>query len=211
MKVVIVEDQAMYREVLRKICELECGLTVVGTAGNATAGIALLHEHQPEILILDIGLTGADDGFAVAEAATRLRPAPRVLVVSSNVCEYVVARCARLNVAGFLDKGCDNLATVPLALAALVQGRTSFSPVYSEAKLAWQRDPRAVAKRLTDMEQKILPLIAHGLTNDEISVHVACAEMTVKRHRSEILRRLDLPSTPKLMVFALARGFGTLR
>jgi two-component system response regulator NreC len=211
MKVVIVENQAMYRDVLQKICEQECRFIVVGTAGDATAGIALVYEHKPEILILDIGLLGEKDGFAVVEATAAQRPAPRVLVLSSHVREYVVARCEQLHVAGFLDKSCDNLATVPLALAALAQGRTSYSAAYKEAKLAWLRDPCAVAKRLTDMEQKILPLIAHGLTNDEISAHAGCAATTVKRHRSEILRRLNLPSTPKLMAFALARGFGMLR
>ncbi len=184
MKVVIVEDHAIYRDVLRKLCERDCGYSVVGTADDAATGIALVREHRAELLILDIGLPGEGDGFSIVEATSDLRPAPRVLVVSSHVCEYVVARCERLRVAGFLAKGCDNLVTVPLALAALGRGLTWFSPAYVVAKLAWRRDPRAVAKRLTGLEQKILPLIVDGFTNDEISARMGCAEATVKHHRS---------------------------
>ena len=123
----------------------------------------------------------------------------------------MVARCERLRVAGFIDKGACNLVTVPAAVAALARGQTSFSPAYLAAKLAWQRDPRAVAKRLTDIQQKILPLIAEGWTDPEIATHIGSADTTVQRHRSDILHRLDLPSTPKLMAFAAARGFRSLR
>jgi DNA-binding NarL/FixJ family response regulator len=132
-------------------------------------------------------------------------------VISSYVCEYVVARCERLRVAGFLDKGTNNVATLPLAIAALAAGRTSFSPAYVAARTAWHHDPRAVAKRLTDAEQRILPLLAEGRTDAEIAALTGLSEMTVKRHRSDILHRLNLPSTPKLMAHAQARGFGMLR
>ena len=87
MKVVIVEDQPIYRDVFRKLCVHRCGLSVVGEAGEVEEGIALVRAHRPDFLLLDIGLPGREgDGLDVAEAAAQV-PALRTLVISCHVCE----------------------------------------------------------------------------------------------------------------------------
>ncbi|MGH7958424.1 MAG: response regulator transcription factor [Opitutaceae bacterium] len=210
MKIVIVEDHQMYRDVFRKICEQECRFAVVGEASDAQTAIALVHTHKPDFVLLDIGLKGID-GFAVVEAAAQTVLAPRTLVVSAHLTEYIIDRCERHRVSGFLDKNHNNVTTLPPALFALARGQTYFSPSFQAAKLAWRQDPRSIAKRLSNTEQTILSLITHGMTDEQIANRMGRSPKTVQLHRSNILRRLEMPGTPKLMAYAMAKGFGPLR
>ncbi|MGH7959909.1 MAG: response regulator transcription factor, partial [Opitutaceae bacterium] len=96
------------------------------------------------------------------------------------------------------------------AISALRDGKNYYSPEFLAAKAAWRNDPNSITKRLSDSEQRVLPLIARGFNDEEIGRELGISRKTAETHRSSILRRLRIAGTPKLIAFAIEKGFGVL-
>src|SRR5216110_1116853 len=103
VRIVIVEDHVMFREVLRKVCAVDLKLKVVGEAGDGQTAVQLVRETKPDLVLLDLHLPNLD-GFGVAEAIHEYSPETRILVLSSHCDEYTVFRAERAGVQGFVDK-----------------------------------------------------------------------------------------------------------
>ena len=195
--------------VLRKVCTGEYHGAVIDEAGSVATALELIRQRRPDVILLDIGLPDAD-GFEVVEAASRIVPPPRVLVISAYINEYILSRCEKLRVHGFVDKDTGTVAALKGALAAVAQARTYFSPKFAADRRNWRADPCAYEKRLSDTQQQVLSLIARGLSDEEIAIQRGIATKTAEHHRTDILRRLGIHGTPKLIVSAIARGFGKI-
>lgn len=207
MNILIVEDMLFMRDILRKVCTKECHCAVTGEADSVATALDCLHQHRPDVILLDLGLPDAD-GFLIAEAATQLKTPPRLLIISAHINEYTLSRCEKLRVDGFIDKDTETVAGVKNALAALAKSKTYFSARFESARRVLRADPHAIEKRLSDTQQEVLSLIARGLSDEEIAIERGIATKTAEHHRTNILRRLGVPGTPKLIVSAIARGFG---
>src|ERR1041384_2056843 len=102
VRIVIVEDHLMFREVLRKVCAVELKHDVVGEAADGRTAVEMVKSKRPDLVLLDLHLPGLD-GFGVAEAIRRIAPATRILVLSSHCDEYTVFRAEQAHVQGFVD------------------------------------------------------------------------------------------------------------
>ena len=131
-------------------------------------------------------------------------------MISGHINAYVFFQCERFKVHGFVGKTC-SLETVRTAVSSLGTARGYFSPEFLAARSAWRADPRSLTKRLSDTEQTVTSLIALGLSDEEIGLRLAISRHTAQHHRTNILRKLEQPGTPKLMALAAASGFGPLR
>lgn len=206
MKLVLVEDHLIIREAIRRMCEAVSGLSVVGETDSGTEAIELILRRRPDLVLLDLGLADLD-GFTVAERVRVALPELRILILSGRIDDYTVQRVARLRVQGFIDKSTGNLAGVQGALHALALGQTFFSASFRAFKEARQADPRACVKVLSETEQQVLRWIGRGLSDAEIGHRLGMAPSTAQTHRSNILRKLGLDGTPRLVAFANQSGF----
>ena len=206
MKIVIVEDQAIVRDAIRQECVQTLGHDVVGETDSGAEAVDLIVRVRPDVVILDLGLPKMD-GFAVAALVRHALPDVRILVLSGLIDDYAVFRIEKAGVHGFVDKNADTLASLKAALDALDAGKTWFSPTYQAARLARQNNPRAVEKLLTETERHILALIGKGLADDEIAKRLGIAPTTAQTHRSNILQKLGITGTPKLVAYAIRHGF----
>jgi DNA-binding NarL/FixJ family response regulator len=206
MRVAIVEDHVMFREILCKICVEEFQCEVAFAAGTVASALQLLGSHPPNAVLLDLSFPDGD-GFNVAEAVLRTVIGVRVYLLTSHINEYVIQRCSQLNVHGFIHKA-STLQALKDAIRALCEGKNYYSPEFVAAKAAWRNDPNATTKRLSDTEQRVLPLVARGLNDEEIARELGISKKTAETHRSSILRRLGIAGTPKLIAFAVRKGFG---
>ena len=134
-------------------------------------------------------------------------PTLRILVLSSHCDDYTLFRIEQSKVNGFVDKNANTLSTLREALAALEEGKCYFSAAFYAAKAARRADPRSFVKILSDRERAILYLIGEGLDDDEIGARLQISARTASTHRSNILRKLDIRGTPKLIAFAHENGF----
>jgi DNA-binding NarL/FixJ family response regulator len=206
VRIVIVEDHLMFRDVIRKICITQFGHTVVGETESGAQAVELIQELQPDVVILDLSLPDMD-GFNVVDRVFATMPTLRILILSSHCDDYTLFRVEKSGVHGFIDKNSNTVETLQDALTAIAQGRIYFSAAFQAAKLARRMDPRSFTKVLTEWERAILSLIGQGLSDDEIGVRLNLSPRTVQTHRSNLLRKLSLKGTPKLIAFAIEHGF----
>jgi DNA-binding NarL/FixJ family response regulator len=206
MKIVIIEDHLIIREAVRRACIHEFGHEVVGETEFGAAGVQLVSQLKPDLVILDLGLPDMD-GFAVASVIMRVLPATRILVLSGLLDDYTVFRVEKAGLHGFVDKTSNTIAHVRGALDALSAGRTYFSPAFNMARLARRTDTASFEKVLSESEQEVLSLVGEGLTDEEIGIRLGISPSTAQTHRSNILQKLHIKGTPKLVAFAIRHGF----
>lgn len=206
MNVVIVEDHLMFREVLRKLCEVDLAWQVSGETSSGAAGLTLVQDTRPSLLVLDLQLADLD-GFQLLAKLQGAGASPRTIIISAYCDRYTVYRAEHLNIQGFVDKRDASLFELKTALSTVGNGGVYFSQRYTAERAAQISDPSSIQKLLSQVEQTVLSHIGKGLTDEEIGVHLAISPHTAKRHRSNILHKLGKPSTPKLMAYASENGF----
>ena len=206
MRIVIVEDHRLFREVLRKVCVQELRHPVVGEAGDGPAAVELIQRTKPDLVLLDLHLPGLD-GFGVLAALAPARPGLRVVILSSHCDDYTVYRAERAHVHGFVDKNTNTVATLSAAVTAVGEGNTWFSPEFIRRRAARQADPHSFDKVLTDRECGVLALLGEPLSQPEIATRLGVAPETVEKHRFNIMKKLGLRGTAALVRYAQARGF----
>lgn len=206
MRIVIVDDHLMFREALRKACTRDFGYEVVWETESGAAAIEKIPEIAPDVVILDLSLPDMD-GFNVAEKLLRRSSRLKILVLSSHCDDYTLFRVEKVGVNGFLDKNTNTISALKDALIALSEGRTYFSAVFQNAKLARRADPQSFTKVLSEWECAILSLIGQGMSDEEIGERLNISYRTAQTHRSNIMRKLNVKGTPKLITFAIEHGF----
>lgn len=206
MRIVVIEDHLMFRDVIRKACSSRFGHEVIGETDSGVKAVELILRLKPDAVILDLSLPDMD-GFNVVDQVLKRLPALRILVVSSHCDDYTLFRVERSGVHGFVDKNSNTVETLRGALAALEAGKIYFSSAFQAARLARRANPTAFTKVLSDRERAVLSLIGQGLSDREIGERLGVSMRTAQTHRSRILRRLDIKGTPKLIAFAIEHGF----
>jgi DNA-binding NarL/FixJ family response regulator len=205
MKIAIVEDERLFRDILRKACVSVLGHEVVGEAGTGREALAVVPQVLPDLLILDIHLPDMD-GLDVLQTIRRKRALIRTLVVSAYFDEYTLCRVERAEVQGFIDKSTNSVAELNLAISSIEAGSTYFPKTFMEARRAHSRDPHAFDKILTDREQTILSLVGEPLSDAEIATRLTLSPETVEKHRFNIMRKLGLTSRAESARFARRCG-----
>jgi two-component system response regulator NreC len=206
VRIVIVEDHLMFREVLKKVCVEDLRHDVVGEAEDGERAIQVVATTHPDLVLLDLHLPSLD-GFGVVEAIRKVTPQVKVLILSSHCDSYTVYRSERAHVQGFVDKNTNSVAMLKAAIGAVAQGKVWFSDVFLKVKAARHRDPASFDKLLTRRERAVLILVGLPLTDAEISAELDIAEETVEKHRFNILRKLGFQTTTELVRFAHEQGF----
>ncbi|HEY1791947.1 MAG TPA: response regulator transcription factor [Opitutaceae bacterium] len=205
MKIAIVEDERLFRDVLRKACMSDLGHEVVGEAGTGREALDMVPAAVPDLLILDIHLPDMD-GFEVLRTLRRKRALLRALVISSYFDEYTLCRVERATVQGFIDKSTNTVGELNSAIASIEGGGTFFPGEFTEARRAHGRNPIAFDKVLTDREQTILSLVGEPLSDAEIAANLKLSPETVEKHRFNIMRKLNLTSRAESARYARRCG-----
>jgi DNA-binding NarL/FixJ family response regulator len=205
MKIAIVEDERLFRDVLRKACTAVLGHEVVGEAGTGREALVVVPAALPDLLILDIHLPDMD-GLDVLRSLRRKRALIRTLVISSYFDEYTLCRVERAAVQGFIDKSTNTVAELSNAITAIADGSTYFPVPFTEARRAHSRNPFAFDKVLTDREQTILSLVGEPLSDAEIAAQLSLSPETVEKHRFNIMRKLGLHTRAESARFARRCG-----
>lgn len=206
LRVFIVEDQSMFREMVQYVLAHELHCTVVGYSESAADASRSILDLKPDLVLLDLAL-GDTDGFEVVEAVRQVRAQTRFIAVSSRIDEYTQFRVERIGNCGFVDKNSQGVGLLGEAMRRTMEGGLFFSPSFLEVRARRLADPKSFTKLLSDREIQVLEQIAGALSDEEIGVRLGLSGATVQTHRSNIIRRLGISSTPKLIQHALRCGF----
>ena len=206
MRIVVIEDHLMFRDVIWKACTSRFGHEVVGQTESGAAGVEMVGRLRPDAVILDLTLPDMD-GFEVVRSIFENMPSTRILVVSSYCDDYTLFRVEKSGVHGFVDKNSNTVETLREALMALQMGKIFFSAAFQDAKRARRFDPKSFTKILSNRERDVLSVVGKGLNDKEIGALLDLSFRTVQTHRSRMLRKLGIKGTPKLIAFAIEHGF----
>lgn len=206
LKIAIVEDHLMFREIVRKVCAEDHDFEVVAEAGGGFEAIECIVRSKPDVVVLDLVLPDLD-GFAVLDRVRHLGQYPRVLAISSYCGPYVIFRLEEARVQGFVDKRSQTLGSLRMALDALRSNRSFFSETFLKMKSEFRHDPLAFNKLLTKQQMTVLSLVAQQYDDAAIAKHLSIGERTVETHRTLIMRKLEIHSRMELVHFANLRGF----
>ena len=194
IRILLADDHLLFREMLRETLGRRGETyTVVGEAAKGAEILTLLTQHQPDLLLLDYKMPGLGRLSTFCQEVTRCSPTTRILLVSGYTEEAIVLEAAAGGAQGYLMKGAP-LADLFSAIAAIQAGgiwvdRRLPSPT-SHAFLL-QRGKGAESK-LSRRELHILSLVAQGMSNREIGVHLRICQKTVKNHITHLFAKLGV-------------------
>ncbi|MQA62893.1 MAG: response regulator [Actinophytocola sp.] len=191
MNIVLVDDHAIVRQGLRSILDREDDMRVVGEATTAGEAMAVVERIRPDIVLLDLKLgTGSDtQGLEVCSELTSRYPEVGVLVLTTFLDDALVLEAIHRGAKGYVIKDVDTSGLVS-AIRAVARDESAFD---SRSASVMMRSIRIAAEEptLTEREQKVLELLAHGLSNRKIGAKLYISETTVKFHVRNIMRKLS--------------------
>ena len=213
IRVLLVDDQALFREGLHTLLSVQADLEIVGEAGNGQEAIARAAAERPDVILMDVQMPVLD-GVAATRRLHGTQPECRVILLTTFDDDEYVFEGLRAGAVGYLLKDAPSARLVE-AIRAAARGESFLQPsiaakvVAEFTRLADKPRPAAgLAEPLTERELEILRLLAAGASNREIAAQLFLAEGTVKNHVTNILGKLDVPG--RLQAANKARELGLL-
>ncbi len=199
IRLLLVDDQALFREGLHTLLALHEDLQVVGEAGNGIEALAAADELRPDVVLMDLRMPVLD-GVAATRRLLAAHPTTRVIVVTTFDDDELVFDGLRAGAVGYLLKDVSSDKLVE-AIRAAARGESFLQPSIAakvlaefnrlERSAAPPPPPPPLAEPLSERELEILRLLAGGDSNKEIAAALFIAEGTVKNHVTNILGKLD--------------------
>ncbi len=203
-RVVIVEDQRMFAEFLQFHCR-DLRLEVMPLAPGYHPGLAAIRTHKPDLVLLDISLPDGD-GLELARVIIQEMPRVKLLAISAHHDPWTMLQVQRIGIHGFVDKNDQRPEVLSEAIHAVLGGRVYYTQIVNQSSAAIRRDPKSFIRVLSDYETRILSMIGESKSDEEIAAALNISPATVQSRRRDIMRKLDIHSTPKLIHYAIVNG-----
>jgi DNA-binding NarL/FixJ family response regulator len=195
IQVVLVDDERLIRDGLRKILSIEPDMTVVGEASNGMEAIQIVTATQPDVVVMDVKMPVLD-GVAATRRLHAQHPESRILMLTTFDTDKYVFEGLRAGATGYLLKDAP-AEQIVAGIRATARGESSLQPsvaarVVAEFVRCPPSSPAAgeISEPLSPREREILHLVARGLSNRNIADRLIITEHTVKRHMTNILAKL---------------------
>lgn len=203
LRIVLADDHAVVRAGLRALLSGERDLEIVGEAGDGEAALELVGRLRPDVLLVDLSMTGLN-GVEVIAKARLLSPATQALVLSMHATPEFVRPALRAGAIGYVVKG-GGVESLVEAVRSVAAGKPFIGAEARRAR-APQPEPPSPVQKLTPREREVLQLVAEGHTNREIARVLGVAPKTVDVHRTNLMAKLDLHDAASLTRLALRSG-----
>ena len=202
LRLVLVEDHQALREGLELLLGRD-GIEVLGTAGNATEGRALVERCKPDVALIDIAL-GEESGIELTAQLIDADPDRRiVLYTGSNDVDLLISG---------LDSGARGYALkdgtpteLKTAVATVAEGGTYVDPRLHPALLS--RKATQTQRVLSKREREIMDLLAQGLTGEQVAEKLYLSPETIKTHIRNAMSKLEAHTRVHAVAIALRQGF----
>ena len=205
-RIVIVDDHPLFRKGLEELIHSDGSFAVCGEAGNASEGIDVIRQLNPDLAIVDLSLPGAN-GIELIKNVRAEFPKLPILVLSMHDESLYALRALRAGAEGYVMKH-EAMANVIQAIREVFDGRPYLSPAmaaqvitkFAHGTAEGEADP---VERLSDRELEILELIGKGNEVRQIAKLLHLSPKTVETHRAHIKDKLDLKNSREVARFAL--------
>ena len=206
--ILIADDHTLFRRGIRKMLEDEEDLAVVGEAANGAEALQLVHEHVPDVVLMDIQMPEMD-GIEVTRILYREMPHLGIVFITMYEDDEFVFRGLQAGGRGYILKDADP-DTMLRAIRAVAKGESLLGPTIALKVMrqfsGMEKANEVVVDKLTPREVEVLKQIAEGLSNREIGLRLSISEKTVKNHINNILSKLHLYDRTQATLYAIRSG-----
>lgn len=206
--ILIAEDHTLLRAALRGLLAREPEFEVIGEADDGRAAVRLVSHCSPDIVLMDLHMPGYNGMEAIATIKRR-HPKSKILVLTAHREREYVAASLKAGADGYLLK---TAAAQELthAVHQVLAGHTYLAQEIARESLTHllsskdETSPQAALEKLTHRERQVLQLIAEGRSNKVIADYLFLSEKTVDKHRTNLMKKLDIHNVTALTSFAIA-------
>jgi len=217
-RIVIVDEQTLFRRGVGNILELESDMEVIGEAGTGREAIALIEEKTPDVVLMDLTLP-APNGIETTARIKRELPHTAVIVLAPTDDEDQLFEAIRAGAAAFVLKSIDPTDLIGIIRRVrsgeyLINDKVFAKPAVASRVLkefrelaVYGAEAQPIFAPLSPREVEILDNIAQGMTNKQVAYALGISEQTVKNHMSSILRKLSVNDRTQAVVYAMRQGW----
>ncbi len=215
-RVLLVDDEAITREILRDYVGSDPSLEIVGEAANGQVAVAQASALRPDVILMDMQMPIMDGVRATAQIHAAF-PEIAILGLSTFSTDRYVVDLLRAGASGYLVK--DALPKdIVAAVHAVAAGESVLSPDVTrhvvrgleESTPTTLEPDEALLSVLTEKELEVIALLANGLSNREMAEHLFVTESTIKARFVKIMEKLGVRDRVQILVTAIARGLVTI-
>jgi two-component system response regulator NreC len=210
LRLLLADDHGVVRRGLRALLESEPDLQIVAEAADGLEAVRLCEEHDPDLVILDLGMPKLN-GIDVAARTQKLKRPPAVIILSMHADESYIIRALAAGARGYLLKDATDEDLLP-AVRSVMAGKPYLSPAVTGVLVedyVRQLQARGLTDSyhlLTDREKEVLQLLAEGRSNKDVATQLNVGLSTVETHRSNLMQKLNLHNTAEIVLYAVRKG-----
>ena len=210
VRIVIIDDHQLFRDGLKSIFSAEEDIELVGEAADAAAGLEIVRESIPDVLLLDISIPGIS-GLEICRQITMNHPEIRIIILTMHRGDTYMTGAFSAGAMGYVLKhsAVDELIT---AIRSVNSGKKYISSELTEVvldkfvtKTENDKDVHLVSE-LSERENEIVRLIVQGWDSNKIADALHISPATVKTHRAQIMRKLGVHKNIELVKYAVKKG-----
>jgi DNA-binding NarL/FixJ family response regulator len=211
IRVLIADDHASFRDGLRRLLTLLPEVEVVGEAASGNDTIKQAAAHQPDVILMDLQMPDLN-GVEATRRILEMSPHIGILMLTMFEDDDSVFAAMRTGARGYLLKGADR-GEIGRAIKAVSSGEAIFSPAIAHRLMAYfaavaSHAPRPAFPQLSERENEVLALIAHGENNAAIASRLHLSAKTVRNHVSNIFNKLQVVDRAQAIIRARDAGLG---
>lgn len=214
IKLLIADDERLFRQSLKILLETGTDIRVVADAANGQEAVTGARQSMPDLALLDVDMPRMN-GIKAARLITAVSPRTKILMLSVHHEDEKISAAIRAGAIGYILKDTDRSDFINI-IRQTHAGKISHSPYLAHLAVEPTSNPQPVSQAritlfcerfgLTELELKILRLMSEGLSNEEISEITALARETVKGHLKSLFRKLDVKNRTEAAVLAVREG-----
>ncbi len=199
IRLLLVDDQTLFREGLRTLLSVQPDIEIIGEAGNGEEALRLVATLRPEVVLMDLHMPILD-GVTTTRRLRESQPDCRVIILTTFDDDENVFEGLRAGAVGYMLKDAPSEKLIE-AIRATARGESFLAPSVASKVVAeftrlantqGKRETASLPEPLSERELEILRLVVGGASNKEIAALLFIAEGTVKNHITNILGKLDV-------------------
>ena len=206
IRILMVDDHEVVRLGLKSLLERYAQFEVVAEAASENEAVEKALEHKPDVILMDVRLSGGNGVDASARIMTEL-PKTKIVILTSFADDEMLFAAIRAGAVGYVLKQVGS-AELIRAIEAAVRGEATLDPsltqkLFSEMRRSMQREEASAFDELTAQEMQVLALIAEGNTNRNIADTLFLSEGTVRNYVSSVLSKLGVSNRAEAAAYAI--------
>jgi DNA-binding NarL/FixJ family response regulator len=206
-RVLVVDDQTLFRTGLTSLLSQDARVEVVGQAVDGAEAVKLAAKLKPEVVLMDIKMPNVD-GIEATRQIVEAVPGIKVLILTTFETDSHVIQALKAGASGYVLKDSSAAAIVSSIVAVMSGERVMASAVANRVleMLTGTATPKEFYDGLTNREIEILKLLANGMANKQIAFRLKISEKTVRNHVSNMYEKLGIYDRSQAVLYAVKKG-----